>query len=115
MAPQVDFTTLVLRPLLQRFGIDFSLEVIRRGFYPKGGGEILVTVQPNTTALPRPPVVLDDVGQITRIDGISFGNGRVGAEIADSARRILKREGTQIRGIPIDVQVRNFGPGSGVV
>jgi RNA 3'-phosphate cyclase len=37
-SPPVDYYRLVLFPLLRRFGLECSLEVRRRGYYPKGGG-----------------------------------------------------------------------------
>jgi RNA 3'-terminal phosphate cyclase (ATP) len=39
-SPSVDEMTLVLFPLLARFGVSAQLELVRRGFYPKGQGEL---------------------------------------------------------------------------
>lgn len=40
LAPPVDYTTQVLLPALGAMGIEFGLELARRGFYPAGGGLI---------------------------------------------------------------------------
>ena len=45
-APPVDYTTNVLLPILKEFGIDCRVSLERRGFYPKGGGKIRVSVSP---------------------------------------------------------------------
>ncbi len=39
-SPSIDYTQYVLREAYSRMGIKFSLELCKRGYYPKGGGEI---------------------------------------------------------------------------
>jgi len=39
-SPSFDYTQHVLREGFSRMGIEFSLELCKRGYYPKGGGEI---------------------------------------------------------------------------
>ncbi|XP_049876981.1 RNA 3'-terminal phosphate cyclase isoform X2 [Pectinophora gossypiella] len=46
MAPQVDYMGEVFRYMLNKFGGDFSLDVLRRGYYPKGGGQVKIEVTP---------------------------------------------------------------------
>lgn len=41
-APPVDHTRLVLVPLLRLFGVQLSLHLVSRGFFPRGGGEVHV-------------------------------------------------------------------------
>ncbi len=38
LAPQVDYILNVLNPVLATMGLSYELEVIQRGFYPRGGG-----------------------------------------------------------------------------
>ena len=45
-SPSIEYTQRVLREAYQRMGIEFSLDVIKRGYYPKGGGEIQLQVFP---------------------------------------------------------------------
>lgn len=48
-APPCDYARLVLAPLLRRFGIHLAFEAVRRGFYPRGGGEVRVrALRPET-------------------------------------------------------------------
>ena len=45
-APPIDTYSMVLFPLMERMGIHAKLDIIRRGFYPIGGGEVKVTLDP---------------------------------------------------------------------
>lgn len=46
MAPQIDFTTEVFRPNLEKFGATFDLDLHKRGYFPKGGGHVTVNAVP---------------------------------------------------------------------
>jgi RNA 3'-phosphate cyclase len=46
-APPLDYFRFVLLPLLARLGLTAELSVHRRGYYPRGGGEIEVRVSPS--------------------------------------------------------------------
>ena len=46
-SPTIDYTQHVLRNAYSRMGISFSLELIKRGYYPKGSGEIKLKVDPS--------------------------------------------------------------------
>ena len=52
-SPTVDYTKLVLGEAFSRIGIDFSLDIKNRGYYPKGGGLIETEIFPckNTKAI----------------------------------------------------------------
>jgi RNA 3'-terminal phosphate cyclase (ATP) len=45
-APPVDFVARAFLPLLKRMGADVEFEVVRHGFYPRGGGEICARIAP---------------------------------------------------------------------
>ena len=46
-SPSFDYTQYVLREAFSRMGIKFSLELSKRGYYPKGGGEVILQVTPS--------------------------------------------------------------------
>ena len=46
LAPPFDYLAEVYLPLVQRMGPRFRAELVRHGFYPAGGGEAVVDVQP---------------------------------------------------------------------
>ncbi|XP_076643068.1 RNA 3'-terminal phosphate cyclase [Halictus rubicundus] len=66
MGPHIEYLTEVLRPLLNKFGADFDFRVVRRGYYPKGGGEVHLYVKPvhalNAISLIDPGVPNEIVG-----------------------------------------------------
>lgn len=47
-SPPVDYHRFVKLPLLRRHGLQAALEVDRRGFYPKGGGAVTLSLAPTT-------------------------------------------------------------------
>jgi RNA 3'-terminal phosphate cyclase (ATP)/RNA 3'-terminal phosphate cyclase (GTP) len=64
-ARTVDYVRLVLLPLLDRMGVHAELVVVRRGYYPKGGGEIRLALQ--LTSRLR-PFTVQEAGPIARIE-----------------------------------------------
>lgn len=45
-SPTSNYTNCVLREAYSRIGIDFSMDIQKRGYYPKGGGIVNVTAYP---------------------------------------------------------------------
>jgi RNA 3'-terminal phosphate cyclase (ATP) len=46
-SPTFDYTRYVLKEAYHRMGINFSAELVRRGYYPKGGGKVNLIVLPS--------------------------------------------------------------------
>jgi RNA 3'-terminal phosphate cyclase (ATP) len=63
MAPSFDFIDEAFLPLVRRIGFDAHAVLIRRGFYPAGGGEIQVSTRPR---LGTQVLALMDAGQRLR-------------------------------------------------
>lgn len=53
-APSWDYFSCVLLPMLARMGLQVRASVARRGYYPRGGGEVAVEVEPG---VPQPLVL----------------------------------------------------------
>jgi len=51
-SPTIDYTKYVLREAYSRIGINFSLNVKKRGYYPRGGGVVDIEVFPSKNILP---------------------------------------------------------------
>jgi RNA 3'-terminal phosphate cyclase (ATP) len=64
-APPLDYFRAVTLPLLARIGVRTTLIIRRRGYYPRGGGEIALDVMRSQL---RPPAFLE-TGPIRRITG----------------------------------------------
>lgn len=67
-APPLDYFRHVLLPLLSRMGVKARIEVLKRGYYPRGGGEVAVEVLPST---PLQPLLLDAPGALAEIHGFA--------------------------------------------
>lgn len=68
-SPPIDFMRLVHLPLLNLFGPSCDLEVMSRGFYPEGGGEVEMDVSPVGELA---AVDLQSRGNVLRIEGMAF-------------------------------------------
>ena len=66
-APPFDYFSYVFLPLLQRLGLDIRATLVRRGYYPRGGGEVEVRVQPGRPA----PLTLETPGALQELSGIA--------------------------------------------
>lgn len=51
-APTWDYFQYVFIPLLQKFGVNVEPQLIKRGYYPKGGGEAILTINPSKDIRP---------------------------------------------------------------
>ena len=71
MAPPVDFLERTLLPTLRRMGLDVSLKLVRRGFYPRGQGIVEVEMEP---ARKVAPITMTDFAQIRRITGLAYSS-----------------------------------------
>ncbi|OQR70235.1 RNA 3'-terminal phosphate cyclase-like, partial [Tropilaelaps mercedesae] len=80
MAPQIDYVEMVLRPWLKNFGINFTLDVKRRGYYPNGGGEVEVIISPAKE--PIPAVDMTSPGEVIQMTGYSFAAGGLPLNVA---------------------------------
>ena len=60
-APPVDFVQGAWLPLLARMGVTMTVELLRCGFYPAGGGEVCASVEPSVLR----PLQLETRGEFT--------------------------------------------------
>ncbi len=119
-APPIDYMKHVFAPIMAKMGYSVSIEVVRRGHYPRGGGIVKVRANPVSTLS---PLRLEKRGAITRIRGISHCvrlPSHVAKRQAYAAYRLLKEEGF---GGDLHIDVESYppnkdphlGPGSGIV
>jgi RNA 3'-phosphate cyclase len=64
-APPIGYFVNILLPLLARMGVKARLEVVRRGYYPRGGGEVRLSVGPGSLR----PIELAAAGSLVAIEG----------------------------------------------
>ena len=79
-SPPADFFARVFLPLLRRVGGRVEVEVMRRGYYPRGGGIVEAVVQPTRE---WSPLEFTELGKVGRVRGI--------AHVANLPEEIPKR------------------------
>jgi len=102
-APPVDYYPNVIFPLLYRQGIRASITIIKRGYYPRGGGEVSVLIKPIKHSC---EISFTSSGKVKRISGKAIANvalsqRSVAQRQAHSAAKILK---AKYANIPVDIK-----------
>lgn len=96
-APSLDYLRRVKLPVLRTLGLDATLDVDRRGFYPAGGGELTLTLRPSTLDV----VELSERGRLAQVAVHSAASN----DLADAD--VAERQISGVReGIDLDVPVR---------
>ncbi|AWP10422.1 putative RNA 3'-terminal phosphate cyclase [Scophthalmus maximus] len=118
MAPQIDYTLKVFKPVLEKFGVHFDCDIRMRGYYPKGGGEVSVTVNPLKQLQ---PVTMIERGNITKIHGRAHVAGvlpyKLAKDMSAAAVRTIRKE---IKDLYINIQAlqekdKACGSGNGII
>ena len=109
MAPPFDFLETTFLPLVEKLGPRVSLKLIRRGFYPVGGGQVEATIQP-----------LEKLGTLTILEREQQPKCSAKAIVSRLPEHIAEREldvvsrrlpfGKRQREIEVDTTAR--GPGN---
>lgn len=112
-SPSADYIKEVFLPAVKKAGVDIEVENPVKGFYPVGGGELLVTIKP--CVRPLLPVTLTERGAITRISILST----VANLPLSIAKRQLDRAQERLGGLGAhvlgeSVEVRSPGRGTAV-
>ena len=70
-APPIDHLQEILLPTLKRSGLKAFVELVRRGFYPQGGGVVKAWIEPIKSLK---PLTLVEFGSLRRIHGVSYSS-----------------------------------------
>lgn len=110
-SPTIHFTKNVFLPIVRKMGYNAEIEIIREGFYPKGGAEVNIKVYP---VKKLNAIELIDKGKIKSVEGISVAGSlpkNVADRQAESAKKILNEYG--IENVKIDSFVtKSISPGT---
>ena len=86
-SPNADFYNDILSPVLLKFGINFTVEIKKYGFFPRGGGEIVCNY---TTPEVLKPIDYQVRGKPLRIVGKVF-DGKNNEEASEIIKEMKKR------------------------
>jgi RNA 3'-terminal phosphate cyclase (ATP) len=120
MAPAFEYLSYVLLPVLRQMGCNFSLELMRRGFYPRGQGIVRVRSEPVDYLK---PIRLTEFSGIEKISGISYScrlPGHIAERMARSASKFLSANGYENTDISLEVLQADapkcsVDPGCGII
>ncbi len=104
-APPLDYLRHVLLPLLRRMGIEAVCTVRRRGYYPRGGGEVEVAVAP---ANPR-PLSLTSPGRLLCVEGLAHA-ANLPAHIPERMREAALTRLGKVH-VPVAIEQEVLGSG----
>lgn len=111
-APTIDYIRLVFANVLKKIDITFDLKLIRRGHYPEGGGEIIIS---NVRGNPSSFSFLE-FGEIERIIGISHVSS-LPYHIAERQKKAaleLLKELTEKIEIELEIREKEISKGTGI-
>ncbi len=111
-SPAWDYFQNVFIPILKQFGVKVDVQLIKRGYYPKGGGEAKITIHPGSEIRPSK---LDKETEFSKIKGIvNIGqlSSNISKRIKHTAIRALLK-----RNLQSDIKVEEnytLSPGTGI-
>jgi len=112
-SPPVDYLRLVTLPILSRMGFKGDLKLVRRGYYPKGGGE----VEFSSLRVERlGPVNGTGSGVARDIDLFSYSTGlprHVAERIASAAGTVISDAGLPAPSVTLEVSTAEHSPSAG--
>lgn len=100
---QIDYLTKVFQPMVQPMGVNFTIEIAKRGYFPKGGGEVTLRVP----AIIRPdfklkPIMMVKRGSIVNVHIWVYYGGKMPRHVADrllTGARTALMDGLVSRGL----------------
>ncbi|MHB8118023.1 MAG: RNA 3'-terminal phosphate cyclase [Methanothrix sp.] len=118
-APAVDYFKNVFLPALTSFGAKVSLEVLQRGYYPRGQGVVLLQVEPAKLQAGHLEGRATETGRSTHstqsmVQGVSHCSSlpeHVAARQADSAAQVLHEAGFAARITEQALRLPSMGSG----
>jgi len=117
-SPPIDYLRFVAIPIISRMGPRIDIRLIRRGHYPKGGGEVEVSVDPVDGL---DPIVMKEFGELVEVRGLSHCTG-LPRHVAERQARAAEAVLRQAIDSPISIDLEygpqgpdaGMGPGSGI-
>ncbi len=109
-SPSIDYFRFVTSKALKEMNADFSIELVKRGYYPKGGGKVVLYVNPSNLSGKAFEAERCDV-----VRGISHCSNlpkHIAKRQAEAAKSFLTERGYNAE-IEVETQ-RGFSTGSGI-
>ena len=115
-SPTINYMRNVFLPTLKRMGVNVSIMVHKYGYYPKGMGEVTLTVEPCKSLQ---PLRLESFGKLKAIKGVSvctfLAERKVAERQAKAANNCLREKGFSVEIEIIDDRSNPLQKGSSLV
>ncbi len=108
-SPTIDYFRYVTLRALSEMGCDVEVKLVKRGYYPKGGGKIQVRVEPSKISGKKFELIDGDVRGISHCQNLPE---HVARRQADAATGWLREKGVEAE-IELEV-LKGFSTGSGI-
>jgi RNA 3'-terminal phosphate cyclase (ATP) len=105
-SPTIDYIRLVVLPVLKLMTYDASLQVVRRGHYPKGGGQVRMAIEPVSSLK---PLSLLDRGQTSGVEGISH-SVKLPSHVAQRQATAAKEKLATAGYVDVNIAVETYPP-----
>jgi RNA 3'-phosphate cyclase len=102
-SPTINYVRNVILTVLKQMGLDASIIVHKYGYYPKGMGEITMTVKP---PLSLQPIHLENFGKLKSVKGISVCTFLAERKVAERQAKTANEHLSE-KGYTADIQVAN--------
>lgn len=109
MSPPSDYLEWVYLPLLKQLGVEATLQLHRAGFFPRGGGQIQITLESGRLSQ---PLLWEKRGKLTRLR-LVIVTSQLPDHVAQRGQDTLLKD-LKGYGVPIEIELRNKeGNGAG--
>jgi RNA 3'-phosphate cyclase len=102
-SPTINYLRFVFLPTLKRMGLSASLTVHKYGYYPKGMGEVAVTVEPCKSLT---PILLERFGKVKAVKGVSVCTFLADRKVAERQAKAA-RDFLSTKHLVADIQIMN--------
>jgi RNA 3'-terminal phosphate cyclase (ATP) len=116
-SPPIDYLQMVTLPILSIMGVNCTLQTIRRGHYPKGGGAVRFESKPSPRLIPVEGRGAEPVIRIVGVSHIAKLPRHIAERQAEAASKAIQTGGFPHPKISIEItdSESSLSPGSGIV
>jgi RNA 3'-terminal phosphate cyclase (ATP) len=117
-SPTVDYLQRVVKPLYSLIGWNVSIEIKKRGYYPKGGGTIILRVNTPNSRIRCIDLLEENYPRVRRASILSVSRmlpEHVSERQLESAKNILSSAHLEIEAAQTDSRGDSLSPGSSIL
>jgi RNA 3'-phosphate cyclase len=111
-SPSWDYFEHVFYPIIKKIGVKLDVQLIKRGYYPKGGGEAIITIHPGSEVKPIKLASETEFSKVKGIVNIGQLSKNISKRIKNSAIRALIRN--ELQPDIKDVEYPTLSAGTGI-